>query len=280
MSFPVDIVLVDGIQYIVDQTQMHPLGTRGVSSIDGDCRVWHYTKLATTTRTGGYGAYAGGMGLFSNAIAVSATIVTATDGESVISATVSGMTANEYQGGLFTMFEAGFPIVIMGIKSNLATGVTDDITLDGKLPATYSSSATAWVVPGPYHEVIIVGLANSASAVYDPCVGVFNSPEDKDGTAAAAGDYCWIQTWGPCNMWCSATFEGDLTGQREVVMCGNGCANINVDVADTTRLGYQRIGFLYNCSGPAADNVAEHIANTGGVVATTMNHLVFLQIAP
>lgn len=280
MSFPIDVVLVDGIQYLVDQTQMHPLGTRGVSAIDGDCRAWRYTKLATTTRTDGYGGYAPGLGLFSNGTTATVTIVTATAGKESLSATVSGMTANEYQGGLLSMFEAGQPIVMMGIKSNLATGVTDNITLDGKLPGNYTSSATAYITPGPYKEVIIAGVSTYAGGLFEPCVGVFNSPEDKDGTTAAAGDWCWIQTWGPCEMWCSGAYYGGTTAEREVVVQGDGAAQVNTALEATTHLGYQRIGFLYTYTGNASENIGEHGAGGAGAASAFMKHLIFLQIAP
>ena len=261
--------------YEASSKQHYPLGTRYVRG----GRVWYYTRLATTTFVGGYGGVTGGKGLFSTAISSGAlTIVRAAIGEHTVTISNPALVVDAYAGGLFTMYEAGQPICIMGIVSNTATV----ITLDGKLPGTYAAGANdnAHVIPGPYHEVILPGDNPGAAHVFDPCMGIFNSPLDEDGNVAAAGDYVWTQTWGICNVWCSATYEGDLGGQREVVMCGDGAANIAIDIADTTRLGYQRIGFLYPCTGPAVDDVANHAAIDGGVVTTLMNHIIFLQITP
>lgn len=268
--------------YVVSSTPKYPLSTRYAKQGDPLCRAWRYTRLGTINPIGGaygptgYGGVSGGMGLFANALPSGAlTIVTATKGQATVTISSPALTVNRYAGGLLTMFEAGQPICMLGIVSNTATV----IYLDGPLPGTYTASATAQVVPGPYHEVVAAGIQRSASP-FDPCVGILNSPLDEDGNEPAAGDYLWIQTWGLCNMWASGSYPGDEAGEREVVMCGDGAAQINTAIGNTGYLGMQRIGFLYSCTGPADENVAEHPAPTGGVATTLMNHLVFLQIAP
>lgn len=261
--------------YRASASQIYPLGMRHAK---GD-RVWRYTQLATTTRIGGYGApLAGGLGLFSTAISSGAlTIVTAALGARTVTISNPALVVNAYAGGLFTMYESGLPMCIMGIMSNTATV----ITLDGPLPATYTAGVNnnAHVIPGPWHEVIIPGATASGNP-FDFCAGIFNSPLDEAGNVTAAGDYCWIQTWGMCNLWAYQSYPGDETGEREVVMCGEGSAQINTALANTTFIGMQRIGCLYPCTGPAGDNVGEHPNPTGGVATTMMNHIIYLQIAP
>ncbi len=269
--------------YVVSTTQKYPLSTRFAKRGDPLCRAWRYTKLGTINSKGGifgvtgYGGISGGLGLFANALPSGAlTIVTATKGQATVTISSPALTVNRYAGGFLTMYESGQPICMLGIVSNTATV----IYLDGPLPGTYTASATAQVVPGPYHEVVAAGLSSSAGGAFDPCVGILNNPLDEDGNEPAAGDYIWIQTWGLCNTWACGTYEGGLGAERDVYMMGDGAAQINLAVGDATRLGYQRIGFLYPSTGPVADNVAEHMGPAGGVDTTLMNHIVFLQIAP
>jgi len=80
-------------------------------------------------------------------------------------------------------------------------------------------------------------------------------------------------------MW-AQSYEGDNSPERDVVVVGDGTAQILTPGNLATYASYQRIGFLYPCTGPAADNVAEHPNQTGGVVTTLMNYIIFLQIAP
>lgn len=269
--------------YVVSSTPKYPLSTRFAKRSDPLCRAWRYTRLGVINPIGGaygvtgYGGVSGGMGLFANAIPPAAlTIVTAAIGARTVTISAPTLVVGAYAGGLLTMYEAGQPICMMGIISNTATV----ILLDGALPGTYTAAATAQVVPGPYHEVVAAGLSRSSGGTFDPCVGILNSPLDEDGNEPAAGDYLWIQTWGLCNTWASGTYEGESGGERDVYMMGDGAAQINLALADATRLGHQRIGFLYSCTGPVGENVAEHPGPTGGVATTLMNHLVFLQIAP
>lgn len=268
--------------YVVSSTPKYPLSTRFAKRSDPLCRVWRYTRLGTINPIGGaygptgYGGVCSGLGLFANAKSSGAlTIVTAAKGAHTVTISAPALVAGAYAGGLLTMYEDGQPIAMLGIISNTATV----ILLDGPLPGTFTAAATAQVVPGPYHEVVAPG-ANRSANPYDPCVGIMNSPLDEDGNDPEAGDYLWLQTWGLCNTWVGADYAGDETGEREVVMRGDGTGQINTALADTTYLGMQRIGFLYSCTGPADENVAEHPGATGGVATTMMNHLVFLQIAP
>lgn len=259
--------------HVVTATQQYPRGT--IFRKGG--KTWVYTKLATTTKTTGYGAYAGGTGLFTNGVGLS---ITSTTGSAQLGATTltttTTMVANAYAGGLLTIFETGQPIGILSIVSNTTTVVT----LESKLPGTYTSGATAWVTPGPYHEAIIPGVSMVAGQTFEACVGVLNSPLDEDGNEVAAGDFTWLQTWGICNMWASGTYEGDAANERNVIVEGDGAAQILTDTLIETLASFQQIGFLLTYTGKAASNVGEHGYNTGGQATTIMNHIIFLQITP
>ncbi len=269
--------------YRASAVQKYKRGSRRTMPSSIDHRAWRYTLLGTINPIGGaygptgYGGVSGGMGLFANGITSGAlTIVTAVIGARTVTISAPALTVDAYAGGLLTMYESGQPIAMLGILSNTATV----ITLDGPLPGTYTAAATAQLTPGPYNEVFAAGISRSAGGAFDPCVGILNSPLDEGGNEPTAGDFVWVQTWGLCNTWASGTYEGGLGGERDVYMMGDGAAQINLALTDATRLGYQRIGFLYTGTGPAGEAVAEHPGPTGGIDTTLMNHVVFLQIAP
>lgn len=267
--------------YEASSTQKYPLATRYAKRGDPLCRVWRYARLATTTKTGiwgptGYGGISQGLGLFSKAVSSGAlTIVRAVIGETTITISSPTLVANAYAGGLLTMQESGQPQVIMGIVSNTATV----IYLDGPLPGTYAAGAHAnsQVIPGPYHEVVMIGLYVSAGAAFDYCPGIFNTPLDEDGNAPEAGDFVWLQTWGLCMMWCSSAYRGAVGGEREAYILGDGAAGVR-EKSDSVYIGEQRIGVLYPSTGNVA--VGDNPDPNGGTDVGYATHIIFLQIAP
>lgn len=230
--------------YVAGAVQKYP---RGTMLIKGD-KSWVHTKLYTTTRTDAYGAYTAGLGLFSVAKPTTPTLVTGSAqlGESTV--TVDAQTVNAFAGGLLTIFEAGQPVCIRGIISNTATV----LTLDAPLPGTYTSSATARLVPSPYHDVVIPGPSHSAGAAFDYCPGIFNSPLDEDGNRAAIDDFVWLQTWGLCNMWASGSYQGGVGGERAAIIEGDGAAQVLNDTLIETMSSFQKIGHLYPGFGDVA----------------------------
>lgn len=262
--------------YRASAVQKYPLGMRYAKRNDPRCRVWRYTKLGATTNPDGYGGYTGGKGLFSVAKdSASLTISAAAKGATTITVTDT-LTVNAYAGGLLSMFEAGQPICVMGIVSNTA----HVIYLDGKLPGTYTSSATCQVIASPYNEVVLPGVSVSAGAAYAPCMGILNSPLDEDANVPVAGDFVWIQTWGLCFMWASGTYEGGAGGEREAVIFGDGAAQVMTPAMLAAEHCHQRIGFLYPDTGNLATTANNPDWETGGTDPTLMNNLIFLQIAP
>lgn len=254
--------------HVATAAQQYP---RGTMFRKGE-KAWVYTKLYTTTRTDAYGAYTAGLGLFSVAKPTTPTIVTGSAqlGESTV--TVDAQTVNAFAGGLLTIFEAGQPVCILGIISNTATV----ITVDGKLPGTYTSSATCRVVPSPYHDVVIAGPSHSANS-WDYCPGVFNSPLDEDGNVAAINDFVWLQCAGLCNMWASGTYEGGDAGERAAVVMGDGAAQVLSDTLIETLARFQRIGCLY--PGFGAGDVGNNSAETG-TAPGLMECIIMLSIRP
>jgi len=174
------------------------------------------------------------------------------------------------------MYEAGQPYCIRGIISNTATV----ITLDGPLPGTYAAgvNANSQVIPAPYHEVVMPGTFHSAGAVFDFCPGVFISALDEDGNAPAAGDYVWLQTWGVCYMWVSGSYQGGVGGERKVVVCGDGGAQVVNPAIVGPYDTYQRIGCLYPSTGDVA--VGDNPNPADGTDPKNVNNLIFLQINP
>jgi len=213
--------------------------------------------------------------VFANSVFETVTVVTATSGAVELTGTIAGVTVNEFQGGYVTF--DGTIDTYMGIVSNTAT---DDpasgqakFILDGALPCVYTSSNTVEVVTGPYHDVVTSnGTRASTAKDFEACVGFLNSPQDADGTAMADGDYCWVQTWGPCHCWASVAYEGGSTLEREAFVLADGAVQVNT--ASDSYPSAQRVGFLYPCTQTTAG-----IGGTGTNV-TRMQHIIFLQIAP
>ncbi len=261
--------------YLASAKKNYPLSTRYAKRSDPLCRAWRYTQLGATTIAGGYGGVTGGKGLFSVCKdSASKTISVAAKGATTITVTDT-LTVNAYAGGLLSMYEAGQPICCLGIVSNTA----HVIYLDGPLPGTYTASATCNVIAGPYNEMVIPGTSTSAGSAFAPCMGIFNSPLDEDGNVAAEDDYIWAQTWGLIFMWASGTYEGGVGGEREVVIMGDGGAQVLSAALIADRARYQRIGFLYPDTGDLTTTM-NNPDPSDGTDPTLMNHLIFLQIAP
>jgi len=269
--------------YVASSTPKYPLATRYAKRGDPLCRAWRYTELATTTRTGGlwgttgYGGISQGLGLFSvSKPSGDLTIVRAVIGEKTVTISNPALTVNAYAGGFLSMYESGQPYCMRGIISNTATV----IYLDGRLPGTYAAgvNANSQVIPSPYHEVVMPGLYHSAGAVFDYCPGIFISALDENGNDPEAGDFVWLQTWGVCYMWVSGVYEGGVGGEREVVVCGDGGAQVLrpgiVDPYGT----YQHIGCLYPSTGDVA--VGDNPDPADGTDPENVNNLIFLKIAP
>ncbi|KKN32954.1 hypothetical protein LCGC14_0808630 [marine sediment metagenome] len=252
--------------HVASTIQRYP---RGTMFRRGD-RSWVHTKLFTTSRSGAYGGVTGGLGLFSVAQdSATLTVATAALGASTVTVTDT-LTANEFAGGLLTMYQAGQPIVSMRIISNTATV----ITVDGVLPGTYTSSATIHVIKSPYKDVVIPGVSVSAGSAFDYCPGIFNCPLDGDGNVAAEDDYVWLQTWGQCFTWASGSYEGSVGGERTVVMMGDGASQIIV--GDNARHNHQVIGYLYPGTGDVT--VGNNPDPADGTDVSFMNHIVYLTI--
>lgn len=259
--------------HLASAIQKYPRGTMFRKGYNA--RVYTKLKACPGVRaycgTTYYGGLAQGLGLFSVAKPTELTGEVGTKGQSTL--TVDAVTANEFAGGLLVMYEAGQPTCIMNIISNTTTV----LTLDGKLPGTYSSSATAYAVPSPYHDVVISSDTQSAGAARDYCPGIFNSHFDEDGNDPAADDFVWLQTAGLCQMWASHRYAGDLGGEREVCVQGDGAATV-IDKDDSEHAGYQRIGTLYPGTGVAAVGHEDDSATGGGTDVVSQTHIIMLNI--
>lgn len=259
--------------YVTSSVQHYP---RGTMFRKGD-RSWVHTKVSSTTNTGGYGGFsavsATGLGMFSEAQDSATKTIDSgggVKGEYTLTVTDT-LTANEFAGGLLTIYEADKPIVCVRIISN----TIKVITIDGKLPDTYTSSSTnVFVIKSPYRNVIRAGSAQNAAGVYDYCPGIFNSPLDENGNAAAADDFVWLQTWGLCYTQASGTFEGSEEGERMMIVMGGGGTQIMVSA--NSRMNYQVVGYLYPGTGNTA--VANNPSLSNGTDVGMMTHITYLTI--
>lgn len=258
--------------HLASAVQSYPRGTmfrKGYNS-------WVYTKLYTANATGGlwgstgYGGISQGLGLWT--IAKPTTFSTHTGTKDEATFTVNTQTANAFAGGLLSAYESGLHKCIMNIISNTTTV----LTLDGVLPDTYTSSAAAYGVPSPYHDVVGTQGTQSAGAAFDYCPGIFISHFDEDGNDPAASDFVWLQTAGLCAMWVSGSYEGDAGSEREVVVMGDGAAQVLTDSLNETHACYQHIGILYPGTGDVTVGTNQDPAD--GTAVGHETHIIMLNI--
>lgn len=154
-------------------------------------------------------------------------------GEHTIKVTGSGISDGDYAGGFMYLTDAtntGTRKWGAKIVHNTASGTVDGvantviITLDGQLPATYSTSDSVYVTP-PLYGLCHEGDGNAHSGeIWALCIGVLVVTGK-----VAANDYVWLQTWGP-HAWLPAanTNEGGVTMERRIYLLGNGAMQAGV----------------------------------------------------
>ena len=102
--------------------------------------------------------------------------------------------ANYLKGGILVVF-AALGTFIRGITGNSAVTVnagtaTFTVTLDAPTPVAITTSDKAEAMASPYANVV---------AATDTKLGTgFAATIGVPTVAATVGQYCWLQTWGPC----------------------------------------------------------------------------------
>ena len=249
---------------ICDQTQQYPLGTKFISGY----RTYIYTFLQAAT-SGRDVARAQGSGVLSENAPQDGTVVTATALASTITITATA-TANLYAGGFITLYESGLPNCTLRVESNTAAANVV-FTLSEPIPyGGYTASATCRLHPDPYSNVRFPLSSRTSSANFEYLAGIWQACYDKDGTAAAEGDYAWIQTWGPCWVWAAVAYEGGTAHERFAYHQGGG--DIQITTSSDAHPGAQYVGSLV----PATS--ADPGVSTSGTDVDNMEHVIWLQI--
>jgi hypothetical protein len=254
---------------LCDQSQRYPTGT--ILRMGYCTYIYTYLQVATSGRSI---TNAHGSGVLCENLPQDVTVVTATADATTITGAATA-TANQYAGGFLTIYESGVThqTGCYRIVSNTATASSNVIfTLEHPLVTTYTASATCRIHPDPYSNVRFPLGSRTSSANFEMLAGIWVASEDEAGTAAAEGDYAWIQTGGPCFCWAAVTFEGGTAHERMAYHQGGG--DIQICTATDAHPGAQIVGYLI----PATS--ADPGVSTTGTDVDNMEHLIWLQIVP
>jgi len=227
-----------------DTVQKYPIGT----ALRCAERVYHYVKYGDDDSNAagaglGTGVEAGMLMSATGGKIASATVVTATAGESTITVTFAvDVVVNQFAGGYTFFSGVGSQWGCRVIGNTVAvTGASCVLTLEEPIP-TFRAAVTTTnfsVCSSPWKDVVLHG--GTSGEDYASAVGVFVGYSDENGqtlNVATEGLFGWIQTWGPTHMQANA-FGGNATGER------GAWANNKAFTAggpDTT--GMQYLGFL------------------------------------
>jgi len=151
-------------------------------------------------------------------------------GDSTITIAKVGIAANDFRGGVVTMFST--PVQTRGILSNTATsGGNVTLTLDEPLTAVVTSGATyTEVLQNPYGNLRLTAGPSGGDAGND-----YSSVAGLPCAITTVADYfLWIQTWGWiwANPHGSSLQNAGITGgERRLVFDCEGSITIPADVA-------------------------------------------------
>ena len=209
-----------------------------------DGRVFRYAKSAGTVLSG-FGAAMSkpvnishalpaqtGNGSFSIGSRVVTVTVDSNDGAGADGA----VAADELRGGYIVLNNNTSNPLNRGILGNTAiaaSGGTIEVTLDGPVTTTLTTSTYCEIMPNPY---LAMTPGGGGTLEYETFLGV-------PAVGCTTGKYFWLQTWGP--LWVTpggATTPGDSANDRTVVFVGDGSLNGVVHI--TLENGYQVAGVI------------------------------------
>jgi len=255
--------------YLADQTQKYPLTAK---LRDGDKTfIYSYLQVATSARNV---ANSTGSGVLAENLAVDGTVVTATALANTVNVTIAAGTVNQYAGGEISLYEAttgcsGTTYRIVG--NTVRTSGKCLFTIDPPLNATgFTASATCRVFPNAYTNVRFPHGSRTSTANFEYLAGIWVASHDEDGTAAAEGDYAWIQTWGPCFCWAAVAFEGGTAWERDVYHQGGG--DLQANTSGDAHPGAQWVGTMLGATS------ADPGVSTTGSDINNLEHVVQLRI--
>lgn len=225
----------------VSTTKKYNLGTR---LITGDGRVFKY-GLAGGTLVPDNGVCSAniqqiGYSSIAVAAAIGATSISITAGETAGAAADGVIAENELAGGYFVSFTASVATcqrrLILSNEAVASGGGTLVVVLDEGLHIALTTSDHAECMASPYYNL------QSGNDISKPIVGV-------PVCAATVGQYCWIQTWGPC--WVSPQATVGASGHNQVVFRHDGSLDDH-DYSEAYATYAQHAGFVLSSAASGA----------------------------
>lgn len=230
-----------------------------------DGRVFRYGKCGASAE---FGVTSMKRGVQNHAMLVTelATICAAAAvGDGSVTLTFNGdfwdvaLTSDSLCGGYISIYNSSTVRDQRGIVGNTAvdaTGGECTIYLDAPISTAFISAVNCEVLSNPYSD-LQQGVGGAWAAVMGmPC------------SLAAAGEYFWIQTWGPIRISPAGTELGVNASERTFVFAGNASLR-SFDANDALDFSEQIAGFII-----------ERTGNGGGGVAGSAAPFIMLQISP
>lgn len=227
-------------------TQKYALGCKW--ALD-DGRVYHYAKAGGTALVAGELQQSAAFGGSSATVQTDLTPTAAAIGAKDVTVTLStdAATLNQYAGGWLAVSDGGAAIgqghMYKIVGNDVGTGgSTCVLHLERGLTLAWTSSTRVSIMTNPYNLVI-----QSPTTASGLIMGVPNIAVDINY-------FCWLQTWGMCNILIKTALTMGTDVLYDVITAGSGGVND---------------GALINTT----------IGHAGLVVATTDSGLVYLKIA-
>jgi len=228
-----DVQLAQGM-FVSSATQQHPLGTRGIAP---DGRYFRYAKAGAADLVAGHALQSPATIVGNLARAVNTTSATGVGGTS-IKVTAGSSTASQfYQEGyamIASLAGAGLTYYINS-QAAISTGATGEIFFyspeDNLQVAISAGSSTVSLFASKYNGVVTFPATTATGVLVGVAVYVIT-----------AGQFGWIQTWGPC-----AVLGDDTTAIGAPVFCPAGTTGrvIGADATVTTTLSTKQLaGYL------------------------------------
>jgi len=161
-------------------------------------------------------------------------------GDKEITITETGITKDELRGGYAAIYNASDVMQWRGIIGNDASGATTTkIYLDAALDAALTTAASnVEVFRNPYR------YATHAANEYVTVIGV-------PAKGASAGEYFWLQTWGPCIVSPGEDVDDPAAGARRLCFGGNYCLFLETSKTSGQIAGYYMNSGSTGIAGPA-----------------------------
>jgi len=225
----------------VSTIQKYSLGARFIT---GDGRVFKYAKAGGTlipdTGCGSYDVQHIAFSAIAAVAAIGVKTISITAGATCGAAADGVIAKNELVGGYVVFFTASAATcqrrLILSNTAVAAGGGTLIITIDDPIHIALTTSDHAECMASPYHNV------QNGADISKPIVGV-------PVCVATVGQYCWIQTWGPC--WVAPQATVGASGHNQVVFRHDGSLDDH-DYSEVYATYAQHAGFVLSSAAAGA----------------------------